>query len=213
MASCWKMQWWLVCHSYAHRRSLWYMAITSAQHASSLPGQHWPSHTHPSAPSTTAATLPGDSVGKGLSLAFIPEAHGFNVFWFSDTFGQVTHIIILWFKKGASRKEALAGEQAALALCTTCTAAAVSQRTTRTTRTSLERMCCRLRDGAWSHAAFAASSGCKSALMERDAQPEGREQGTAQPVPAPSLSHTGPGCDKGREGAEMLSCPNLGEPE
>lgn len=32
----------------------------------------------------------------------------------------------------------------------------------------------RLRDGAGSHAALAASSGCKSALMERDAQPVGR---------------------------------------
>lgn len=38
-----------------------------------------------------------------------------------------------------------------------------------------ERTYRRLRDGAGSHAALAASSGCKSALMERDAQPVGRE--------------------------------------
>lgn len=44
-----------------------------------------------------------------------------------------------------------------------------------------ERTYRRLRDGAGSHAALAASSGCKSALMERDAQPVGRGTSTAQP--------------------------------
>ena len=61
------------------------------------------------APSTTAATVPGDSVGEGLSLALRPGDHSFNVFWLSDTFGQLTQIIIPWFKKEASRKNQQAG--------------------------------------------------------------------------------------------------------
>lgn len=38
----------------------------------------------------------------------MPGAHSFNVFWLSDTFGQLTHTIIPWFKE-ASRENQQAG--------------------------------------------------------------------------------------------------------
>lgn len=53
-----------------------HMAITSAQRARPSPGQHQPSHTHTPGPAstTTAATVPGDSIGEGFSLALVPGA-------------------------------------------------------------------------------------------------------------------------------------------
>lgn len=72
-----------------------------------------------------------------------------------------------------------------------------------------ERTYRRLRDGAGSHAALAASSGCKSALMERDAQPVGRE---TRHCPAPFLPPACPAQARGetREGVEKLNCSTWG---
>lgn len=67
-------------------------------------------------------------------------------------------------------------------------------------------MYCRLRDGAVSHAALAANSGCKSALREMHSQWE-EGQGTAKPSSCPSSFYTGTGWDKQRERAEELKCP------
>jgi len=74
------------------------------QHSTSLPTLT-PGH----APITNAATEPRDSIGEGLSLALMPGAHSFNVFWLSDTFQQLTHTIIPWFKKEASKENQQAG--------------------------------------------------------------------------------------------------------
>lgn len=79
-----QIQRWLVCHSCAQREGPF---GTQPPPLPSVPVLHWGSsslHTHPFLP-PCPPTVPGNSVGEGLSLDLMPGAHSFLM-----SFGSLT---------------------------------------------------------------------------------------------------------------------------